>query len=131
MYPGPVSQGNHAELLTQIEAIPTLIMASTILFLLPSFPFTASFLTPREKAIAQARVNRDHRPQSHGGMSGWEGFKAVVNDFNAWALMVIYASCGYILLWQGLALTRRITSQRRRRDDLVLPANCTCYCTRI
>ncbi|EIW53507.1 MFS general substrate transporter [Trametes versicolor FP-101664 SS1] len=75
-----------------IEAIPTLIMASTILFLLPSFPFTASFLTPREKAIAQARVNRDHRPQSHGGMSGWEGFKAVVNDFNAWALMVIYAS---------------------------------------
>lgn len=90
---------------TQIEAIPTLIMASTILFLLPSFPFTASFLTPREKAIAQARVNRDHRPQSHGGMSGWEGFKAVVNDFNAWALMVIYASCGYILLWQGLALT--------------------------
>ncbi len=73
-------------------------MASTILFLLPSFPFTASFLTPREKAIAQARVNRDHRPQSHGGMSGWEGFKAVVNDFNAWALMVIYASCECIPL---------------------------------
>ncbi|CDO68592.1 hypothetical protein BN946_scf184996.g23 [Trametes cinnabarina] len=59
---------------------------------LPSFPFTASFLTPREKAIAQARLNRDHRPQSHGGMNGWEGFKAVVNDLNAWMLMIIYAS---------------------------------------
>ncbi|KAH9848661.1 major facilitator superfamily domain-containing protein [Lenzites betulinus] len=75
-----------------IEAIPTLIMAFVILLLLPSFPFSASFLTPRERAIAQARLNRDHRPQSHGGMNGWVGFKAVVNDVNAWALMLIYAS---------------------------------------
>ncbi|KAI0357778.1 MFS general substrate transporter [Trametes cingulata] len=75
-----------------IEAIPTLLMAVAILLFLPSFPFTASFLTPREKAIAQARLNRDHRPQSHGGMTGWAGFKAVVNDLNAWALMIIYAS---------------------------------------
>ncbi|KAI8990724.1 MFS general substrate transporter [Trametes punicea] len=75
-----------------IEAIPTLIMAIALLLFLPSFPFTASFLTPREKAIAQARLNRDHRPQSHGGMNGWAGFKAVVNDLNAWALMIIYAS---------------------------------------
>ncbi|KAH9885262.1 MFS general substrate transporter [Cubamyces lactineus] len=75
-----------------IEAIPTLIMAVAVLLFLPSFPFSATFLTPREKAIAQARLNRDHRPQSHGGMNGWAGFKAVVNDLNAWALMVIYAS---------------------------------------
>ncbi|KAL7284659.1 hypothetical protein ACG7TL_001956 [Trametes sanguinea] len=76
----------------QIEAIPTLLMALFILLFLPSFPFSASFLTPREKAIAQARLNRDHRPQSHGGMNGWAGFKAVVNDVNAWMLMIIYAS---------------------------------------
>ncbi|RPD52492.1 MFS general substrate transporter, partial [Lentinus tigrinus ALCF2SS1-6] len=63
-----------------IEAIPTIIMAFMILLFLPSFPFSSSFLTPREKAIAQARLNRDHRPQSHGGMSGWQGFKAIVND---------------------------------------------------
>ncbi|KAI0768183.1 MFS general substrate transporter [Trametes elegans] len=75
-----------------IEAIPTLIMAVAILLFLPSFPFACTFLTPREKAIAQARVNRDHRPQSHGGMNGWTGFKAVVNDINAWLLMLIYAS---------------------------------------
>lgn len=68
-------------------------MASAILIFLPSFPFSASFLTPREKAIAQARVNKDHRPTSHGGMTGWEGFKAVVKDLNAWFLMLIYASC--------------------------------------
>lgn len=83
---------------TQIEAIPTLIMAVAVLLLLPSFPFSATFLTPREKAIAQARLNRDHRPQSHGGMNGWAGFKAVVNDVNAWALMIIYASCTFYLL---------------------------------
>lgn len=77
----------------QIEAIPTLIMASMILFFLPPFPFYATFLTPRERAIAQARLNRDHKPQSHGGMNGWQGFKAVVTDIHAWMFMTIYASC--------------------------------------
>ncbi|KAJ3888507.1 MFS general substrate transporter [Lentinula edodes] len=75
-----------------IEAIPTLIMASMILFFLPPFPFFATFLTPRERAIAQARLNRDHKPQSHGGMNGWQGFKAVVTDIHAWMFMTIYAS---------------------------------------
>ncbi|KAF8827123.1 hypothetical protein HHX47_DHR5000603 [Lentinula edodes] len=55
-------------------------------------PLLDGFFTPREKAIAQARVNRDHRPQSHGGMTGWQGFKAVVIDPNAWMFMSIYAS---------------------------------------
>ncbi|KAG5636315.1 hypothetical protein H0H81_008429 [Sphagnurus paluster] len=76
-----------------IEAIPTLIMAVSILVFLPSFPFTASFLTPRERAIAQARLNRDHKPQSHGGMTGWQGFKAIVSDPNAWLFTLVYASC--------------------------------------
>jgi len=63
------------------------------LLFFPSLPFAASFLSPREKAIAQARLNRDHRPQSHGGMTGWSGFKAVVSDPNSWLFMLIYASC--------------------------------------
>ncbi|KAJ3998253.1 MFS general substrate transporter [Lentinula boryana] len=76
-----------------IEAIPTLVMATMILFFLPPFPFFATFLTPRERAIAQARLNRDHKPQSHGGMNGWQGFKAVVTDIHAWMFMTVYASC--------------------------------------
>ncbi|KAJ7481694.1 MFS general substrate transporter [Mycena latifolia] len=75
-----------------IEAIPTIIMAFAILFWLPSFPFSATFLTPRERAIAQARLNRDHKPQSHGGMTGWKGFKVIIADINAWLFMLIYAS---------------------------------------
>ncbi|KAJ6481767.1 MFS general substrate transporter [Mycena sanguinolenta] len=75
-----------------VEAIPTIIMAFVILFFLPSFPFSASFLTPRERAIAQARLNRDHKPQSHGGMNGWKGFKVIISDLNAWLFMVVYAS---------------------------------------
>ncbi|KAH9929023.1 MFS general substrate transporter [Epithele typhae] len=75
-----------------IEAIPTLIMAVALLFFLPSFPFASSFLSPRERAIAQARLNRDHRPTSHGGMTGWEGFKAIVNDPHSWMLVVVYTS---------------------------------------
>ncbi|KAF7329915.1 MFS general substrate transporter [Mycena kentingensis (nom. inval.)] len=75
-----------------IEGIPTLIMAFAILFWLPSFPFSATFLTPRERAIAQARLNRDQKPTSHGGMTGWQGFKAIVSDIHAWLFMLVYAS---------------------------------------
>ncbi|KAF8893010.1 MFS general substrate transporter [Infundibulicybe gibba] len=75
-----------------IEAIPTLVMAFMILLFLPSFPFSATFLSPRERSIAQARLNRDHKPQSHGGMSGWQGFRAIIGDINAWLFMSIYAS---------------------------------------
>ncbi|KAJ7859580.1 MFS general substrate transporter [Mycena leptocephala] len=75
-----------------IEAIPTIVMAFAILLFLPSFPFSATFLTPRERAIAQARLNRDHKPQSHGGMTGWKGFKVIIADLNAWLFMLIYAS---------------------------------------
>lgn len=75
-----------------IEAIPTIIMAFMILLFLPSFPFSAGFLTPRERAIAQARLNRDQKPQSHGGMTGWKGFLAIVSDIHAWMFTVLYAS---------------------------------------
>jgi hypothetical protein len=77
----------------QIEAIPTMLMAFVLLLFLPSFPFTSTFLTPREKAIAQARLDRDHRPNSHGGMNGWQGLKAVARDLNSWLLMMIYVGC--------------------------------------
>ncbi|KAJ7805754.1 MFS general substrate transporter [Mycena olivaceomarginata] len=50
-----------------IEAIPTIVMAF-------------------------ARLNRDHKPQSHGGMTGWKGFKVIIADVNAWLFMVVYAS---------------------------------------
>ncbi|KAJ7594264.1 MFS general substrate transporter [Mycena floridula] len=75
-----------------IEGIPTMIMAVLILCFLPPFPFAAGHLTPRERSIAQARLNRDHKPRSHGGMTGWQGFKAVVQDPSAWMFMLIYAS---------------------------------------
>lgn len=70
-------------------------MAVILLLFLPAFPFTATFLNAREKAIAQARLQREHRPTSHGGMTGWQGFKAVVQDVNAWLFVVIYTSCEY------------------------------------
>ena len=73
-------------------------MALAILLFLPSFPFSATFLTPRERAIAQSRLNRDHKPQSHGGLKGWQGFKAVILDYKAWLFMIIYASCAFLLL---------------------------------
>lgn len=80
------------QLLILSEAVPTLLTAMAILLFLPAFPFTATFLSPREKSIVQARVNRDHKPQSHGGMSGWQGFKCIIADPHAWMFTLIYAS---------------------------------------
>ena len=66
-------------------------MAFVILFWLPSFPFTASFLTTHEKAIAVARL-KDHKPKSHGGATGWDGLKLVLLDFGMWMFVVLYCS---------------------------------------
>lgn len=71
-------------------------MALVILLWLPPFPFAAKFLTKRERAIAQARL-KEQRPKSHGGASGWEGFKLVVNDLTVWAFVVLYVSCEFFL----------------------------------
>jgi len=93
----------------QIEAIPTICMAFILLFLLPAFPFSTTFLTPRERAIAQARLNRDHKPQSHGGMTGLQGLKAVFTDINCWMFMCIYASCACLhYLGNRRSLTPRL-----------------------
>ncbi|KAJ7507338.1 major facilitator superfamily domain-containing protein [Mycena galericulata] len=75
-----------------IESIPTILLSFAILILLPSSPFAAWFLSPREGAIAYARLNRDQKPQMRGGLTGRQGFKAVVSDPNAWLLLVIYGS---------------------------------------
>lgn len=101
-------------------------MAFMILFFLPSFPFSATFLTPRERAIAQARLNRDHKPQSHGGMTGWDGFKVIIADPNAWLFMLTYASCAFLSFPSFLHLYAGLReyifcSQRRRRNDIILP----------
>jgi len=74
-----------------VEAIPTLVMAIVILAWLPAFPFSCTFLTTHEKAIAQARL-REHRPKSHGGASGWEGIKLVSKDITVWAFVILYTS---------------------------------------
>ncbi|KAJ3806874.1 hypothetical protein F5876DRAFT_80267 [Lentinula aff. lateritia] len=100
-------------------------MAFVTLFFLPSFPFSASFFTSREKAIAQARVNRDHRPQSHGGMTGWQGFEGgyhrpqcvdLINDLgftaiNAQGLTV----APYILGWGMVVLQAWHSDKTRER----------------
>lgn len=99
-------------------------MAVAILIWLPSFPFSATFLNYRERAIAQARVNRDHKPRSHGGMTGWQGVKAVLIDPSAWLLMLIYASCEpFVFGILRLTESRMFYSQCRGRHDLILHAN--------
>ncbi|KAF8178084.1 hypothetical protein K438DRAFT_1978051 [Mycena galopus ATCC 62051] len=44
-------------------------MVFVVLLFLPLFPFSATFLTPRERTITQIRLNHNHKLQSHGGMN--------------------------------------------------------------
>ena len=74
------------------EALPSLIMAGIILLFLPAFPFTAKFLTKKQRVIAVARL-RDHRPKSHGGSNGWEAVRLVLTDLHCWGFVIIYSSC--------------------------------------
>ncbi|KAF7319347.1 MFS domain-containing protein [Mycena chlorophos] len=74
------------------EGIPTALLSFAFLILLPSFPFSAWFLSPRERAIAHARLQRDQKPQTEGGPLPWSAFKAVIKDLNVWLLLVAYAS---------------------------------------
>ena len=82
------------QILYLAEALPSLIMAAIILLFLPAFPFTAKFLTKRQRVIAVARL-RDHRPKSHGGGSGWEAVKLVLKDPHTWGFVIVYSSCEY------------------------------------
>lgn len=75
-----------------LEALPSLIMAIIILLCLPAFPFTARFLTKKQKVIAVARL-RDHRPKSHGGTGGWKAVRLVLTDPHCWGFVIIYSTC--------------------------------------
>lgn len=110
----------------KIESIPTIIIAFIILLYLPSFPFSAKFLTAREKAIAQARVQRDHQPTSHGGMGGWKGFKRVLLDTKCWGFAVIYCGCEYPLLRKYLASLTFIIVVSVHASDSLCMFDCCC-----
>ncbi|KAF8336437.1 MFS general substrate transporter [Cantharellus anzutake] len=74
-----------------VEGLPTLLMAIVILLWLPPFPFAATFLTKKQRAIALARL-KDHKPRSHGGATGWQGVKLVLMDPHSWCFVVLYCS---------------------------------------
>ena len=67
-------------------------MAIIILLCLPAFPFTARFLTKKQRVIAVARL-RDHRPKSHGGTGGWKAVRLVLTDPHCWGFVIIYSTC--------------------------------------
>lgn len=94
------------------------MLSFAILIFLPSFPFAAWFLSPRERAIAHARLNRDQKPQMEGGWTGWQSFKAVVADPNAWLLLVTYGSCESPLF--TVDSVHLLTDSQRRRCIHVL-----------
>ncbi|KAF7329960.1 MFS domain-containing protein [Mycena kentingensis (nom. inval.)] len=80
------------QILVIAEGVPTILLAFTILLFLPSYPYSAWFLSPRERAIAHARLQRDQRPQATGGPPTWDAVKAVLRDLNAWLLLLAYST---------------------------------------
>lgn len=87
-------------LLFIIEAIPPLILAFVVFYMLPDSVATADFLTEEEKALATARAVRaageEHNDAAEGLRVGHIDFNEVWQTFQtpqAWVQALMYFSC--------------------------------------
>ncbi|PVH72275.1 major facilitator superfamily transporter [Cadophora sp. DSE1049] len=72
-----------------LEGIPSCLSSIGVLFLLPDFPETASWLTPEEKEVAEARLSNQG---SSGGAKplDWQSAKATLMDWRLYGHYAIY-----------------------------------------
>lgn len=99
-----ITSGHYAiaswRLLFIIEAIPSLILAVVVFYLLPDSAATANFLTEEEKALARARTLGFSGNEDTGTTKGLqvsrfdfrEGFEALKTP-QAWIQSLMYFSC--------------------------------------
>lgn len=67
-----------------VEGAVTAVVAIFGFFLLPDTPTTTRWLTPAEKEMAHARMERDKIGDSVESSSTWEGFKDACKDKRTW-----------------------------------------------
>ncbi|KAJ3094462.1 hypothetical protein HDU96_001664 [Phlyctochytrium bullatum] len=71
------------------EGVPTVLVGISVFWLLPNFPHTAKFLTPKERWHAVQRLKEDGI-DSRDHSFKWDEFKETVKDVRVWCSMLLY-----------------------------------------
>ncbi|KAF9096160.1 hypothetical protein BGX23_011855 [Mortierella sp. AD031] len=72
-----------------LEGLPTVLLAAVVLWLLPDFPETATFLTTEEKELTIKRLRIDAGPATETHFS-WRQFRMVFKDWKTYMHMATY-----------------------------------------
>lgn len=72
-----------------LEGIPSVVSSVAVLFLLPDFPETARWLSPREKEIATARLAKEGS-KSNAKALDWPTAKSILLDGRLWIHYIVY-----------------------------------------
>ncbi|KAF9120908.1 hypothetical protein BGW39_010993 [Mortierella sp. 14UC] len=72
-----------------LEGLPTVLLAFAVLWFLPDFPETATFLTPEEKELTIKRLRIDAGPATETHFS-WRQFRMVFKDWKTYMHMMAY-----------------------------------------
>ncbi|KAG0275755.1 hypothetical protein BGZ95_008417 [Linnemannia exigua] len=72
-----------------LEGLPTVLLAFVVLWFLPDFPETATFLTPEEKELTIKRLRIDAGPATETHFS-WKQFRMVFTDWKTYMHMMTY-----------------------------------------
>ena len=74
-----------------VEGLATVVVSVGAVFVLPDYPRSTGWLTPREKALALKRLAIESRAQSQGREIGHkEGLMLAVKDWKTWGMTVGY-----------------------------------------
>ncbi|KAJ1028815.1 hypothetical protein NDA16_001980 [Ustilago loliicola] len=76
-----------------VEGAATCIVALVAVFVLPDFPTTTKWLSPRERAIASKRLAEDNLGSAQGGeedISHMQAAKMAFKDWRTWAFVFLY-----------------------------------------
>ena len=81
-----------------LEAVPSICAAFVVLRVMQDGPATAPWLTPDERAVAQAALDRDHRgPPPRESVQQVNRARAALTDGRVWALAFVYLSSNLAL----------------------------------
>lgn len=72
-----------------IEGSLTVVVAIAMIFILPDFPSTSTFLSPEERRLAELRMEEDAgEADEEAKNNSWHGFMLAVKDWKVWYLAV-------------------------------------------
>lgn len=75
-----------------VEGAATAGWSAIAFFILPDFPSTTKWLSPRERELAQLRLQGDHatRTEDNAGFGHWDALKQCVLTWRVWLFVVGY-----------------------------------------